>query len=395
MSTFEVPVLRIDDVYDHPNADRLSIIKVRGYEAITNKLDGAHRFEKGEVVIYVPEGAVVPEQHLRARGYWNHEKDVGMLAGSKGDRVKALSLRGVLSQGLVWKVRDDLCEGQVWAADNGASACRVVPGDDVAEFFGITKYVPQIPTSMDGLMFAEFESRLDYDIENIKAFPDLFSEGEQVVVTEKLHGTLARLTYVPELTPNPELFGDGRCVIATKGMGAQGLSFLNVEKNRTNLYVQQLAPLAAEFTAFCDTRFPGYTVHLIGEVFGPGVQDLHYGLDSKALRVFDIALTADGQTTYLDEEMKVDTITRLGLSRVPVLYMGPFSMAKMDELVSGSTTVSRNFGGGEGPHIREGIVITAEGNQGKRETGLGARLRPILKHVSGAYLTRRGGTEYQ
>ena len=44
MSTFEVPILAIDDVYDHPNADRLSIIRVRGYEAISAKLeDGSWR----------------------------------------------------------------------------------------------------------------------------------------------------------------------------------------------------------------------------------------------------------------------------------------------------------------------------------------------------------------
>jgi hypothetical protein len=96
MSTFEVPILAIDDVYDHPNADRLSILRIRGYEAITNKLeDGSHRFSKGEPIIYVPEGAVVQERDLKDRGYWNAEQGKGMLAGSQGNRVKAIRLRNV------------------------------------------------------------------------------------------------------------------------------------------------------------------------------------------------------------------------------------------------------------------------------------------------------------
>ena len=104
MSTFAVPILAIDDVYDHPNADHLSIIRIRGYEAVAGKNDdGSHRFAPGERIIYVPEGAVVPEHHLKARGSWNEAKGVGLLAGTRGNRVKAITLRGVLSQGLVWK----------------------------------------------------------------------------------------------------------------------------------------------------------------------------------------------------------------------------------------------------------------------------------------------------
>ena len=69
MSNFEVLVRTIDDIYDHPNADRLSIVKVLGYEAITAKRDdGSHRFEKGEAVVYVPEAAVLPEDVLKDFG---------------------------------------------------------------------------------------------------------------------------------------------------------------------------------------------------------------------------------------------------------------------------------------------------------------------------------------
>lgn len=394
MSTFEVPILTVDDVYDHPNADRLSILRIRGYEAITNKHeDGSHRYGKGEPVIYVPEGAVIPEAHLKARGYWNDTKDVGMLAGSKGDRVKALALRGVLSQGLVWKIDDHNPEdGSPVVVRDGERWRFVELGEDVAAFFGIEKYVPQVPIDMEGRMIGLYESAFDYDIENIKAFPELFEAGEEVVVTEKIHGTLARITYLPALEPRGDLFGDGRVTISTKGMGSQGLTFINIPENAQNLYVRFLADKAVALQKFGDTYYPGAKVHLMGEVFGPGVQDFNYGLPDKNFRAFDVAITDADGTSFLDDEAKHDAFEALGLDRVPVLYEGPFDRDLINELSDGGTTIEA---AGGAPHIREGVVITARGSQTKRDCDLGRRTRPILKHVSTAYLTRRDGTEYQ
>ena len=108
MSTFEVLVRKIDDVIEHPNADRLNIVKILGYDAITNKNENNEpRYAKGDLVIYVPEGAVVPENLLKQYGYWDDEKNKGMLAGRRGDRVKAIRLRQVLSQGLIWPLESD------------------------------------------------------------------------------------------------------------------------------------------------------------------------------------------------------------------------------------------------------------------------------------------------
>lgn len=392
MSHFEVPILAIDDVYDHPNADRLSIIRVRGYEAISAKLeDGTHRFAKGEPIIYVPEGAVITERDLKTRGFWNDEKGVGMLAGSQGNRVKAIKLRGVLSQGLVWKVDGHSPEdGAVFV-----SGCHFEIGDDVSYVFDIVKYEEPIPTSMSGKVVSLTEARFDYDIENLKAFPELFATTEEVVATEKLHGTFCRVSHVSRLAPREDLFGDGRVAIASKGLGARGLVFLNCPENLAggNVYVRALdAVLVARFQDMAEARFPGRTVHLMGEVFGRGVQDLAYGEQTPAYRAFDIYVEGDG---FLDEERKAAFFDILGVARVPVLYRGPFSRVVLDKIASGSTTLGRKQDAGEGPNIREGVVITAVGSQDKRDAGLGKTLRPILKHVSEAYLTRKGGTELQ
>lgn len=454
MSTFEIPVLAVDDVFDHPDADRLSVVRVRGYEAITMKNeDGSHRFEKGELIVYVPEGAVVPEHLLKQYGFWNDEKNIGMLAGSAGNRVKAIRLRGMLSQGLVWKcgrVNQHLWDGKSDFIDdsknyaiNGDEAVDIKENDNVAEFFGIVKYEEVIPASMSGNLFNCQEAKFDYDIENIKNFTQTFTAGQESVfknddaffianrdrfetvdeypaatrvtvkdafdycflqddnieITEKLHGTFCRMTWLGDQEPDPKLFGDGRVAITSKGLGAKGLVFQNTPENMAgNLYVRTLhMPFAGEadaclvdaFVEWCELTYPGQRVHLMGEIFGRGVQDLHYGLGTPGFRAFDVAVRAtDGRTVFLGAFNKAKAFEAIGVERVPVLYTGLFDRAKIDELTSGTTLLG-------GFNIREGVVITAVGDQEKRAADKTHQLRPILKSVSEAYLLRKNGTELQ
>jgi len=102
----------------------------------------------------------------------------GKLAGSKHNRVKAVRLRGALSQGLVYPVRDGCIRGR-----------EVGVGDDVTDLLEVVKYEPPIPIAMQGEVRPTFGATPHYDIENIKKYPDEFQDGEPVVVTEKLHGS--------------------------------------------------------------------------------------------------------------------------------------------------------------------------------------------------------------
>lgn len=105
MATFEVPVVRIDDVTDHPDADRLTIVHIGGYRCIANKHnDGSWRYQPGDPVVYIPEDAVVPEWFLKKQGFWDEDKNKGTLDGKNGNRVRARKLRNVLSQGILYPV---------------------------------------------------------------------------------------------------------------------------------------------------------------------------------------------------------------------------------------------------------------------------------------------------
>ncbi len=72
------------------------------------------------------------------------------------------------------------------------------------------------------------------------------------------------------------------------------------------------------------------------------------------------------------------------LTRVPVLYRGPFNRDVLYEHTTGQTVI------GNGAHLREGIVVTPVVERRHDRHG-----RVILKSVSGDYLTRRGeATEF-
>ena len=105
MANFSVRVCKVEKKAQHPNADRLTIYNVGGYNCISNKLPtGEDRYEVGDLVVYIPEQSVLPEWLLKKMELWNDEKSCGVLGGSKGNRVVTIKLRGIPSTGLLYPV---------------------------------------------------------------------------------------------------------------------------------------------------------------------------------------------------------------------------------------------------------------------------------------------------
>ena len=105
-----VTIEEIIFVENHPNADGLSVYQVGSvnpHSVVSMKNeDGSHRFRQGELVVYVPENSIIPQDLLESTGFWNEEKNKGYLGGSKGNRVTNRKIRDVLSEGLIWKIDD-------------------------------------------------------------------------------------------------------------------------------------------------------------------------------------------------------------------------------------------------------------------------------------------------
>ncbi len=195
MSSFTVPIKCIRAIEPHPNADAIEFAVIDGYRSIIKK----GQFQANDLVAYIPEASVLPEWLLKHLGFWDTEKSTGKLNGSAGNRVKAIKLRGELSQGICLGVIQDSADGgQIITGPDDGCFANVNEGDDVASILGITKYEPPIPVSMAGEVFnAGTDLTLSFDVENWKSYPDILQDGEEVVFTEKLHGTCTVVAILP------------------------------------------------------------------------------------------------------------------------------------------------------------------------------------------------------
>ncbi|KOY57019.1 MULTISPECIES: RNA ligase (ATP) [unclassified Streptomyces] len=358
MSTLRVTAEELT-VHEHPNADALELAQVGLYRAVVAK--GAYR--TGEFAVYIPEQAVLPAELIEELGL------TGRLAGGSADRVKAVRLRGELSQGLVCRPRALADVDLVQAAEQGT---------DFAELLGITKWAPPVPTTMNGEVEAAPDLLPWVDIENLQRYPHLFEPGEPVVLTEKLHGTACLLTYV----------ADGeRVLVSSKGFGSKGLALKEEDRN---LYWRAVRGHGVpEVAAKLAARLGATRIGVFGEVYGAGVQDLGYGTDARTAAagpgyaVFDVSAEIDGQVRWLDPH---ELLQDGELPLVPRLFEGPYELDAVLALASGRETVS-----GRAVHLREGVVIRPAAERYSPVVGG----RAIAKAVSPAYLTRKGGTEYE
>ncbi|RWZ87241.1 MAG: hypothetical protein EO766_11995 [Hydrotalea sp. AMD] len=201
MASFEVKVYPIF-IKDHPNADRLDLGNIgspEGWQVVIAK----GRFQTGDLVAYIGENAVVPDDILKYYGYWNENKDIGMLAGSKGNRVKAIRLRDAFSLGIVLPIVE--CKEGWYKLPHTPEEQYTgyfKLDEDVSEILGVTKYEPPIPTHMAGEVCNLIGYTLKFDIENYKKYPTLINHGEEVIFTEKIHGCVSPDTNI--MLPNGE-----------------------------------------------------------------------------------------------------------------------------------------------------------------------------------------------
>ena len=433
MSKFSCPVVRVASVEEHPNADRLSLVRLEGlgYLCIANKReDGSPRYRPGDFVVYIPSASVLPEWLLKEMGFWNEETGKGMLAGSGGDRVKPLKLRGIFSEGVLFpatvKVVDStemMPEGyfrRYWQIGLGESSSKLIlrvlrvndvadiVGHDVSTDLGITKWEPPIPVAMAGEVASVPEAALTYDFERWESVPDIFAPDEIVVATEKVHGTCCIIQYFPDMD-HPEMFPDHAgyrsITVSSKGLGSQGLVFKCNAANWNNLYVRTLRKLFAEYDlgqlihAMSKVDGGARPVAILGEIFGKGVQDLDYGVPEQAFRVFDMRIGREWLSPYAVSYwssrawVEPDAVSYgyQALPCVPVLYTGPFDRDAIEAVRDGGTTLS---GTPSRIDIREGVVVRSMIPSEHPLHG-----RRIAKFISPAYLLRRvkngEATEYQ
>lgn len=353
MSDFSVPVVTIAAIEPIPGADAIELAVIGDYRSVVRK----GQFIAGQLAIYMPESSVLPDALIKYIGL------EGKLSGGAKNRIKAVKLRGCLSQGILLALPAEL---------------PIIEGADCAALLGIEKYAPHIPMHMAGEMGEMFGKTVPYDIENIKKHNTWLYEGEPVVFTEKLHGTWCGITIVPDLDSDEVL--DRDTLVYSKGLGKKGFVFKDNLANANNLYMKTVKSLGIHKRL--SSVFPYLDVTIMGEIYGIGVQDLHYGETTPTFRAFEIYLGKYPMGRFLDVNDFEAACERAEIETVPFLYMGPYSKEAMLEHTTGKTTLGEH-------HIREGIVIRPSI---ERRNGRGERI--ILKSVSEEYLLRKDGTEF-
>lgn len=315
MSEWHPKVVRIDKPERVQNSDTLSMIYVDGGYPVVFKTDSFH---EGQLVGYVPIDSVMPDTPE-----WEFL--------GKHKRIRAKRFCGQFSMGML----APLPEGE-YEVDQ-----------DVTDILGLTKYEPLVEFSA-GSCVKDLGLVSKYtDIEGFRKFSDIFEEGEEVVLLEKVHGCNARAMWL-----------DGKLHIGSKNM---------MKEHPGDSHWSQVVGKYGLEDKF--RRYEGHTFYY--EIYGRSIQGdkFKYGVKDCDVIFFDIAVN----DRYLNWDDALKIFNELELRVVPEIYRGPMQFELISErngpsMVPGAT------------NIREGFVIKPLVECVHRKIG-----RKILKFVGEEY----------
>lgn len=339
MSDFQVRVVEIKDVRRHENADLLSIAMIGGeggFPVVFKTGD----YKNGDKAVYVPVSAAVPADDPR----WSFLVKPGFTKPFV--EVEAKRLRGVFSMGLLtpadpsWEIGRDVAEEFRITRAEAVDASSASSADNIAD---------------PGLM------PVYTDIDNLRAHPHLLVDGEEVIMTEKVHGQNMRAV----------VSADGAtlyCGSRTRWKNPDG----GDEWSKAGVRFDLL------------NRLRGTGLGIYGELYG-NVAGMRYDASNAehGLRIFDVMdLTT---RRYLDVDDFLAAATMLKLPTVPVLYRGPWSN-DLRAMVDGASTLAP-------AHTREGFVVRPvrerRATQGGTLAPRPSFMRVVLKYCGERYLTKQ------
>lgn len=338
MSTHEIKVIKVGEVSQHPNADRLELVKVWDYVCVVRK----DQYKAGDLAVFIEPDYVVD---------CNRPEFAFLMpqSGNPDRRITLSRFRGVYSYGLLID------------APEGASE-----GDNVIDHFGITRWEPDLSVSLKGALAERGPEVITpkYDLENLKKYHYLLKPNEKVIVTGKIHGSNARYLYTDgrmwsgsrtQWKMPPGKFMDGY-----KGGAAPTPECAWWKGLRQNPWIEE----------FCSQN-PGTVLY--GEIYGTEIQGgkFHYGIDPNKIgfAVFDIFEKARWLPNSEFGDARFDN-----LEFVETLYKGKYNTQKIAELAETKETFNNC------KHIREGVVVKLQKERVDMNIG-----RVALKYVSNQY----------
>lgn len=339
------------EIFPHPKADKMELGRVGTFQVVVGK----GLYQTGDFVFFAPKRSVLPPD---LRPYFVSE-DTGRsyLKGVNYDRVGSIRLRGEESEGVILP--------KEWVAQ--FKSLEMV--EDYSKQFGIQEYIPEIHSVSgkrksigDGRTIMNVSDAVDmdrfvrHDVEQFRIFEKHFVPLEQVIMTEKLHGS--QISIMKD--------SKGRIAVTSKGRAEKNLvlreyssrwswygsSFIKKLKNlyrslRTKPEINEYWRVARESGIISFLKYyPGFDqceVQIIGEVV-PYQSGFSYGYSVPTVKVFRVILNTQEQFYGSFPEY---------LDWVPLLYNGPYILENILPFTKGPETVSGKF-----LHVKEGGVLS-------------------------------------
>ena len=360
MSNLIVEICKIEEVISHPNADRLDIVKIKDWYCVTQK----DSFIVGDLALYFPIDSILPEK-IESLIFGKDAK-----VKLDNHRIRTIKLRKIISQGLV--IKPEIVDIHKYKL-----------GDDFTSELGITKYEPpeKLPNAYGSCnkvkkMYINSNFNKYTDISNIKNYPSVFEDGEQVYISEKLHGTSFRCgwveneanTYWKKIKKFFGLLPKYEFVWGSRNVQLSSPKYEEKYFYDENVYAKTVKAY------YLKNRLQHGEV-LYGEIVGHGIQEGYgYGCIEGETKLYAYDIMKDNE--YMDAEDFFEACFSKNIPTVPFLYLGDYNKMIVEECTVGKSKLCP-----ENQPIIEGCVVKPIIEQNSPYVG-----RKVLKSINPNFL---------
>lgn len=369
-SLFKAPLTAIVKIQPHPNAERLELAFVYGFQVVIQK----DKYKIGDKILYIPIDSIIPAW-LDAIVF-----PVTSKIKLRGGRVRQIKLRGLASQGMIIPLED---------IRSKVNPDYLEVEQNLATVLGIIKYEPPFKGShstgktprnkpLENPRFHKYGG-----VDNIKWYPNIFNDTE-VVIQEKLHGSCCRASYSKSVANT--WFKKVKKFLGFLSeyefcYGSNNVQLQERPGNKGYYGEDVYGAVLAKVEAFKKMK-PGETI--FGELIGPGIQKgYEYGHKEHHFVLFDVKTEhPDGTQEYLNPDDVEKYAKERGFDFVPVLYKGIFNAELAKQLSMGPSIYCPE------EKVREGVVIKAAQEYSKNSS------KRALKLISEDYLNDPNNTDF-
>lgn len=268
---------RVDEVYPHPNAERLEFVKVGGYDCIVPK----DKYQAGNLCILIQPDTVLPEVE------WSE-----FYRKASKSRVRASKIRGEWSFGIV----EDI--GLL-----GHTSQSYVVGGDVSSILGIIKYEPPVPQDLSAKGGLPYQMPKT-DEERYQNLDLSLFYGQPVTITQKVDGQ-SFTAYVKDCE-----------------FGVCGRTY-EIKTESQNRYTAHISRYNLQEKLLAYSAKHSVNIALRGESYGNGIQNLGHNAHAKlphGVMFFSVWLIDEMRYALRGHEHNVFNVcAELDLPTVPLL----------------------------------------------------------------------------